>query len=80
MIVFDHAALEGGLREAALLVEDATEASLSEALEAVAEGSSLRMQLRQAGLDCAGRFSWRKTAEETAAALLACAGQSPKRQ
>ena len=73
VIVFDHAALEGGLREAALLVEDASEAGLSEALEAVAEGRSLRMQLRQAGLDCAGRFSWRKTAEETAAALLASA-------
>ena len=80
VIVFDHAALEGGLREAALLVEDATEAGLRKALEAVAEGSSLRMQLRQAGLDCAGRFSWRKTAEETAAALLACAGQSPERK
>ena len=61
-------------------VEDATEAGLRKALEAVAEGSSLRMQLRQAGLDCAGRFSWRKTAEETASALLACADQSPKRQ
>ena len=80
-IIFDHPALEGGVREAAFVVEDRTAAGLGNALETVAEQASLRAKLRQAGLDCASGFSWRKTADETAAALLACAvKQSPERK
>ena len=80
-IVFDHPALEGGVREAAFVVEDRTAPGLGNALETVAEQASLRLKLRQEGLDCAARFSWRKTADETAAALLACGvQQSPERE
>ena len=63
------------------MVEDTTAAGLGNALETVAEQASLRLTLRQAGLGCAAGFSWRKTAEETAAALLACGvKQSPERE
>ncbi len=81
VVIFDHAALEHGVRQAAFVVEDTTAAGLGSALRTVAEQSSLRLKLKQAGLDCAAGFSWRKTADETAAALLACAvKQSPERQ
>ena len=78
VIVFDHQALEGGVRQAAFLVAEATASGLAEALETVTESASVRSKLRQAGLDCAAGFSWRKTADETAAALLSC--QSPERK
>jgi len=78
VIVFDHQALEGGVRQAAFVVEEATAGALGEALQAVAERASLSEKLRQAGLDCAAGFSWRKTADETAAALVSC--QSPERK
>ena len=70
VVVFDHVALECGLREASLVVHDRSTEGLSRALSDVADESK-RHRLRQQSLDCASRFSWRKTAEQTAAALLA---------
>ena len=78
VVIFDHAALEQGVREAAFVVEDTTAAGLGNALRTVAEQVSLRVKLRQTGLDCAAGFSWRKTADETAAALAG--EQSPERK
>lgn len=69
VVIFDHRALEQGVRQAAFVVGDTTAAGLGNALRTVAEQASLRLKLRQAGLDCAAGFSWRKTADETAAAL-----------
>ena len=78
VVIFDHAALEQGVREAAFVVEDTTAAGLGNALRTVAEQTSLRLNIRQAGLECAAGFSWRKTADETAAALAG--EQSPERK
>ncbi len=68
VVVFDHAALEGGVREAALVIEDPSVERLQEALRRVAEQPALRQQLREKGLLCAQRFRWRTTAEQTMAA------------
>ena len=70
VVVFDHVALEGGVGEAALVVHDRSAEGLSRSLSDVAH-ESMRLRLRQQSLDCASQFSWRKTAEQTAAALLA---------
>jgi glycosyltransferase involved in cell wall biosynthesis len=64
-IAFDHAALEGGLREAAMLVEPRTRDGLVEALRAVASDFELRARLRRQSLACAARFRWERTARET---------------
>ena len=70
VVVFDHVALERGVREAALVVRDTSAEGLSRALSDVAH-ESMRRRLRQQSLDCAGQFSWQKTAQQTATALLA---------
>ena len=78
VIAFDHKALECGVRQAAYVVEEESAAGLADALETVTESASLRAKLTKAGLDCAAGFSWSKTADETADALLSC--QSPERK
>ncbi len=70
VVVFDHAALECGVREASLVVHDRSAEGLSLALSDVAHEATQR-RLQQKSLDCARKFSWRKTAQQTAAALLA---------
>ena len=73
-IVFDHVALEGGLREAALIVEPPTAQALAGALARVAGDIALRKGLREAGLSCAKRFRWEETARRTMSILAAAAG------
>ncbi len=70
VVVFDHVALERGVEEAALVVRDTSAEGLTRALSNVAH-ESMRLRLRQQSLDCVKQFSWQKTAEQTAAALLA---------
>ena len=70
VVVFDHVALEGGVGEAAWVVHDTSAEGLTRALSDVTHEST-RLRLRQQSLDCASQFSWRKTAEQTTAALLA---------
>ena len=70
VVVFDHSALECGVREASLVVYDRDAEGLSRALSDVTHEPA-RLRLQQQSLDCAKQFSWRKTAQQTAAALLA---------
>lgn len=69
VVVFDHAALEAGVREAALVLKEHTAEKLGEALCRVATEPALRDKLREAGLRCAGQFRWQTTAANTMAAL-----------
>lgn len=53
--------------EAALLVDPASSEMLADALQAVLSDPALAQNLAAAGLAQAGRFSWQRTARETAA-------------
>lgn len=69
VIVFDHAALEAGLREAAWVIEQPSAEKLCESMRRVIADTAFRAQLRSASLDCAKRFRWEQTARQTMAAL-----------
>ena len=73
-LVFDHAALEGGLREGVLLVEPRTADGLAAALREVAADPALRARLRERSLACAALFRWERTAAETMRILARAAG------
>ncbi len=72
-IVFDHAALEGGVREAALLARPTAE-GLADAVAQLARDDSLRRRLRERALACAQQYSWERTARSTMAILARAAG------
>jgi glycosyltransferase involved in cell wall biosynthesis len=74
VIVFDHAALEAGLREAAWTIREPTVERLCEAMERVINDPGLRARLREASLRCAQRFSWEQTARQTMAVLERAVG------
>jgi len=69
VIVFDHAALEAGLREAAWVIQEPSAEKLCDAMGRVVSDTAFRAGLRQASLQCAERFSWQETARLTMAAL-----------
>ena len=73
-IVFDHAALEDDVREAAMLVEPRTKEALAEALRSVARDAPLRNRLSERGLACAKLYRWERTARATMDILAQAAG------
>lgn len=73
-LVFDHPSLEGGLREAAMLVRPPTTEGLAEALRRVAGDAALRQRLRLRSLECAKEFRWERTARRTMEILARAAG------
>ncbi|MCB1021762.1 MAG: glycosyltransferase, partial [Acidobacteria bacterium] len=74
VIAFDHAALEGGLRDAVLLAEPQIREGLAAALKATALDEDLRKRLHARSLACAARFGWEKTARSTLDILARAAG------
>jgi glycosyltransferase involved in cell wall biosynthesis len=76
VIVFDHAALEAGLREAAWVIQEPSADKLCDAMGRVISDAAFREQLRSASLDCAKRFSWKQTARQTMAALTRALARS----
>ncbi len=71
-IVFDHAALEGPLRDAAWIVDPSLEA-LAAAMTQIASDTSLRTSLRQQSIACAQHYRWEATARQTMRILAAAA-------
>ena len=69
VIVFDHAALEAGLREAAWVIHEPSAEKLCGAMGQVVRDAAFREGLRSDSLACAKRFSWEQTARQTMAAL-----------
>jgi glycosyltransferase involved in cell wall biosynthesis len=69
VVVFDHAALEAGLREAAWVIHEPSAGKLCDAMGRVVSDAAFRARLRQASLQCAARFRWQETARETMEAL-----------
>lgn len=63
-IVFDHAALEGPLRDAAWIV-DPTGKSLAHAMVEIATDRALRTNLREKSITAAQHYSWASTAQQT---------------
>ncbi len=55
--------------DAALLIDPYHESEIADAMKAIITDAQLRSQLRQKGLDRASRFSWQKTASQTAEIL-----------
>jgi len=64
-IVFDHAALEGPVREAAEVVTPATAGALAEALRRASSDGKWRAERRTAGLEAAKSYRWEETARRT---------------
>jgi glycosyltransferase involved in cell wall biosynthesis len=69
VVASNRAALPETTGGAALLVDPEDEVALAEALEQVLVDDPLRQKLAAASLAHAAKFSWRRTAEETDAAL-----------
>ncbi len=69
VVTVDHAPLREGFREHALVLEQPTHELLRDAITQVVTEPDLREQLSRAGRECAARFTWRRTAEETMDAL-----------
>ena len=61
-IVFEHAALQGPVRDA---VQTADATNLADVLARVAESGALYDELRRKGLECAARYRWSDTAAAT---------------
>ena len=74
-VVFDHASLENGVRQAVRVCDRADAAGLREALNEVACDEGLRARLRFEGLALAAGMPWSKTAAETQVALLEAANR-----
>lgn len=77
-IVFDHAALEGPLRDAAWIVSPTREA-LADAMTQVATDGPLRSNLRDQSIAAAQHYSWATTAQQTMK-ILAEAANSLRKQ
>ena len=71
-IVFDHAALEGPLREAAWIVDPTLDA-LAAAMTRIATDASLRTSLRQQSIACAQHYRCEATARKTMCILAEAA-------
>jgi glycosyltransferase involved in cell wall biosynthesis len=63
--------------EAALLVDPLDEGAIAEAIERLLGDQGLRARLREAGLERCRLFTWRRTAQATAAVLRTVAGVLP---
>jgi glycosyltransferase involved in cell wall biosynthesis len=78
VVTFDHPPLhEAGLREATLALERPSAEALYDALAAMLDRFELRERLRQAGLACATRFSWKQVANQTLGVLCEAARTTP---
>jgi glycosyltransferase involved in cell wall biosynthesis len=73
-ITFDHAALEGPLRDSAWIVEP-TAAALAIALRQIANEPAVRNQWRERSLLCAQHYRWEATAQQTMRVLTEAAAQ-----
>jgi glycosyltransferase involved in cell wall biosynthesis len=73
-ITFDHAALEGPLRDGAWIVEPNASA-LAGALQQIANEPAVRNQWRQRALLCAQHYRWETTAQQTMRVLSEAATQ-----
>ena len=78
VLVFDHAALEAGLRDAAWVIYEPSAAKLAEAMGRVVSDAAFRARLRQASLQCASKFRWQQTARETMDALSRALERNPR--
>jgi glycosyltransferase involved in cell wall biosynthesis len=75
VVTFDHPPLnEAGVREAVLAVEQPSAEALYGALGEILDRPERRAQLRQAGLACAARFSWKQVADQTMGVLCEAIG------
>ena len=75
VLTFDHPPLrEAGMAEAALVVEPPSASGLFQAMREIIDRPDSRQRLRQKGLACAARFSWKHAAARTMAALCEAAG------
>jgi glycosyltransferase involved in cell wall biosynthesis len=70
----DIAPLREVAGDAALRFDPLDDAAISESLLRLVSDSAERARLSAAGRERAGRFSWRRAATATLAALEACAG------
>lgn len=73
-ITFDHAALEGSLRNSAWIVEP-NAAALAVALEQIANEPAVRKRWRERSLLCAQQYRWEATAQQTMQVLTEAARQ-----
>lgn len=73
-ITFDHAALEGPLRDSAWIAEP-TAAALAKALQQIANEPAVRNQWRERSLLCAQHYRWEATAQQTMRVLTEAAAQ-----
>jgi len=71
-ITFDHAALEGPLRNSAWIVEP-NSVALAVALEQIANEPAVRNQWRERSLVCAQHYRWDATAQQTMQVLTEAA-------
>ena len=74
VITFDHAALEGPLRDSAWIVEP-NSSVLAVALRRIANEPTVRNRWRERSLLCAGHYRWETTAQQTMRILTAAATQ-----
>ena len=74
VITFDHAALEGPLRDSAWIVEPNSSA-LAAALRQIANEPTVRHQWRERSLLCAQHYRWAATAQQTMRVLADAATQ-----
>jgi glycosyltransferase involved in cell wall biosynthesis len=65
VVTLDHAALEGGLRQAVVLAPSPSVADLAATILPCLQDAELARKLRQQSLAAAERFSWRATARQT---------------
>ena len=63
--------------DGALLIDPTSQAELADALERLYTDPEARLQLAERAVAQAARFSWKKTAQETAAVYRRVAGQPP---
>lgn len=75
VLTFDHASLEGCLREAAWVVQPPSAEVLAGAMAEVARNTAKRRDLRERSLRCAAKYQWRTTAERTMEILAAAAAE-----
>ena len=74
-VVFDHASLENGVRQAVKVCDRADTAGLRLALNEIASDEGLRSKLRRAGRALAVGMPWSRAAAETEVALLEAANR-----
>lgn len=75
VVTFDHPPLhEAGVREATLVADPPTAEGLYQALRDLVDRPQLRRELRERGLACAARFSWKQVAADTMTVICEAAG------